>query len=89
MDPFLLIFLLLTLIGIITVSVYYFKEKSHEYHTIKRGFCPKCRQKSILLTDKRGGGCSGTTLLTYRCELCDYHNSFSITENGCNGGKCG
>ena len=88
MDPFLLFFLLIVLIGIVTVSIYYFKEKSQEYHTIMRGFCPKCRQKNIVLTDKRGGGCGGTSTVSYECDLCGYRNTFHIDTHGCGKSGC-
>ncbi len=85
MDIYLLAFLLIVLIGSVTVYIYYLKEKHSQLNTIERGFCPKCRHDSILLTDKRAGGSCSTKLVTYECETCGYTNSFSVDES-CNGG---
>jgi len=90
MDIYLLLFLFIILIGSVTVYIYYLKEKKDQLDTIRRGFCPRCRQKSILLVDQRSGGCSGSKLLTFECSECNYHNSFSVDEGGsCGSGRCG
>lgn len=88
MDIYFLTFLLIVLVGSITVYVYYLKEKKEHLHSINRGFCPKCRQNSIILTDERSGGCSGPKLQTFECENCGYTNSFSVNGNGGCGGNC-
>jgi len=85
MDIYLLAFLLIVLIGSVTVYVYYLKEKKEALSHIERGFCPKCHQGSIELIDRRSGGCSGPTLLTYECSECGYTDSFATQE----GGSCG
>ncbi len=89
MDPYLIAFLLIVLIGSVTVYIYYLKEKREELASIERGFCPKCHQDTIELTDKRGGGCSGATLLTFTCTACGYTNSFATQGGGsCGSGGC-
>lgn len=89
MDPYLLAFLLIVLIGSVTVYIYYLKEKRAELASIQRGFCPKCHQESIILTDKRSGGCGGPSLLTFTCSECGYHNSFATHDGGsCGSGGC-
>lgn len=85
MDFYLVAFLLLILIGSIIVYIYYLKEKKEELDSIRRGFCPKCHQDTIELTDKRSGGCSAPSMLTFTCMHCDYTNSFSVN----NGDSCG
>jgi len=77
-----LLFLIIVLVGSVTVYIYYLKEKKEQLDAIKRGFCPRCRKKSIELTDQRSGGCSGPKILSFECGECGYHNSFSI-ENDC------
>ncbi|WP_456429606.1 hypothetical protein [Nitratifractor sp.] len=63
--------------------VYYLRDKNEQLKIIEKGECPRCRSKSIVLSDQRGGGC-GPKLLTYRCLECGYQNSFSVE-----GGSCG
>jgi len=82
MDPYLLAFLLIVLIGSVTVYIYYLREKKAELAGIRQGFCPKCHQNSIELTDKRNGGCGGPALLTFSCNVCGYTNSFATHESG-------
>lgn len=77
--------MLIILIGAVLAYIYYLKEKKEQLDAIRRGFCPKCHQKSILLTDQRSGGCSGPALLSFECTECGYANSFSVQ----NGGSCG
>ena len=84
-DFYLLAFMIITLIGSVTVYIYYLKEKKEHLDSIKRGFCPKCRQNSIELTDQRSGGCSGPQILSFECLECGYANTFAVE----NGGSCG
>ncbi|MFK5975689.1 MAG: hypothetical protein QM493_04180 [Sulfurovum sp.] len=76
------------LFGSIFVYIYYLKEKSEELDSIRRGFCPKCSQKSIELTDQRSSGCSGPKILSFECVDCGYSNSFAIDSSGCSGNSC-
>ncbi len=73
--------MLIILIGSVFTYIYYLKEKKEQLAAIERGFCPKCQQKSIELTDQRSGGCSGPKLLTFECLECGYTNSFSVQNN--------
>ncbi len=73
------------LIGSVTVYTYYLKEKKVELDSIKRGFCPKCHQKSIELIDQRSSGCSGPKILSFECLECGYTNSFAIENDRCCG----
>ena len=81
MDMYLIFFLLIVGIGSVAVYGYYLKEKSDHLRAIERGICPKCQQKTIEITDRRGGGC-GPKLVSFECTACGYTNSFSI-ESGC------
>ncbi len=79
----------IVLIGSVSVYTYYLKEKKVELDSIKRGFCPKCHQKSIELTDQRSGGCSGPKILSFECIECGYTNSFAVENDGsCGSGSC-
>jgi RNase P subunit RPR2 len=82
--------MLIILFGSVSVYIYYLKEKNSELESIKRGFCPKCHQNSIELTDQRAGGCSGPKLLSFTCIECKYTNSFAVeNDGGCGSGSCG
>ena len=85
MDFYLLAFMLIILVGSVLVYIYYLKEKKEQLDSIRRGFCPQCKQKSIELTDQRSGGCSGPQILSFVCLECGYSNSFAVE----NGGSCG
>jgi len=81
--------MLIILFGAVFVYIYYLKEKKEQLDAIKRGFCPKCHQKSIELTDKRSSGCSGPQMLSFECIECGYHNNFAVQNSGsCFSGKC-
>ena len=90
MDIYLLAFLLIILIGSVLVYIYYLKEKKEHLDSIRRGFCPRCNQDDIELTDQRSGGCSGPQMLTFECLSCGYINSFAVNSSDfCYGsGKC-
>ena len=81
MDIYLVLFLLIVGIGSVAVYAYYLKEKHGHLNAIERGICPKCHQKTIELTDRRGGGC-GPKLMSFECTACGYANSFSV-DSGC------
>jgi len=68
-------------VGIISATIYYLKEKNEHLKSIQSGICPSCKQKSIVISDQRGGGC-GPKLVTFYCTNCGYENSFSIN-GGC------
>jgi RNase P subunit RPR2 len=88
-DPYLLAFLLIVLIGSVTVYIYYLKEKNEHLESINRGFCPKCHKKSMELTDQRSSGCSGPKIVTFECTSCGYTNSFAVESGGsCGSGSC-
>jgi len=81
--------MLIILIGSVSVYTYYLKEKKVELDSIKRGFCPKCHQRSIELTDQRSEGCSGPKMLSFECLECGYTNSFAVENDGsCGSGGC-
>lgn len=81
MDYYLLAFMLIILAGSVLVYVYYLKEKKEQLDSIKRGFCPKCKQKTIELSDQQSGGCSGPKILSFECLECGYTNSFAVQNN--------
>lgn len=84
MDFYLLAFLLIILFGSILVYLYYLKEKKEQLDSIRRGFCPRCKQANIELVDQRSGGCSAPAMMLFECAECGYKNSFSVQDpNSC------
>ncbi|GEM_PF-458933 len=90
MDFYLLAFMLIILVGSVMVYIYYLKEKKEQLDSIRRGFCPRCKQDDIELTDQRSSGCSGPKMLTFECLSCGYINSFAVdsSDSCCSGGSC-
>ncbi len=89
MDFYLLAFMLILLVGSVLVYVYYLKEKKEQLDSIRRGFCPQCKQADIELTDQRSGGCSGPKMLTFECLSCGYVNSFAVANSDSSCGRGG
>lgn len=85
---YLLAFMLIILVGSVWVYIYYLKEKKEQLASIERGFCPRCKQDSIELTDQRSSGCSGPKLLSFECLECGYTNSFAVNTSSCSTGGC-
>jgi len=77
-DYYLLAFMLIVFAGSVLVYSYYLKEKKEQLDSIKRGFCPKCKQDTIELLDQHTDGFCGPKILSFACTNCDYTNSFSI-----------
>ena len=90
MDFYLLAFMLIILVGSVMVYIYYLKEKKEQLDSIRRGFCPSCKQDDIALTDPRSAGCSAPKMLTFECLSCGYINSFTVdgSDSCCSGGGC-
>ena len=90
MDFYVLAFLLIVLSGSVLVYIYYLKEKKEQLDSIRRGFCPKCKQDDIALMDQRSGGCSDPQMLTFECLSCGYVNSFAVdsSDSCCGSGDC-
>lgn len=90
MDFYLLAFLFIVLVGSVLVYIYYLKEKKEQLDSIRRGFCPVCKQDNIELTDQRSGGCSGPKIMSFECLSCGYANSFAVqASDSCgSGGSC-
>jgi len=89
MDYYLLAFMLIILLGSVLVYVYYLKDKKEQLDSIKRGFCPKCQQANIELTDQRSSGCSGPQMMVFECLDCGYVNSFAVQNpSSCGSSGC-
>jgi len=83
-----LIFFAVILGGLVYSYIFYLNQKGERLNYINKGICPKCKTKSIELLDQKGGGCSGTSFVEFKCTNCGYHDSFNISSGGCSGGSC-
>ncbi len=83
-----LLFIAVIVGGLIWAYIHYLNEKGERLKLINQGICPKCKQKSIVLLDQKGGGCSGTAFVEFECQMCKYHDSFNIKGGSCGSGGC-
>ena len=83
-----IIFTLVIVGGLLWAYVTYLGEKGDDLKQIDRGICPKCKQPTIELKNRKGGGCSGTREDEYICTNCGYRDSFHLESGGCGGGSC-
>ncbi len=74
--------------GLIWAYIHHLGEKGERLNLINRGICPKCKQHTIEVADQKGGGCSGTAFVEFKCTNCDYTDSFNLGSGGCSGGSC-
>ena len=79
--------LVVAVLGALTYYLY-IKEKGEKLSKIERGVCPECESPTITLKRSKGGGCSGTSSMIYRCDQCGYEEEFNV-EKGCGSGGCG
>ena len=79
-DPYLLAFLIIVLVGCVVGYAYYLREKNGDLREIEQGKCPACHKEGIEEVDRRGGGCS-PRVVTFKCPHCKYENSFTIPGN--------
>ena len=82
------VIVVLTLLGVLAYYLF-LKEKGEKLSKIERGICPECEESSIEIRRSKGGGCSGTTSVIYRCDRCGYEEEFNVGAGGCGSGKCG
>ena len=85
------LFVVIVILTVLGVLAYYLflKEKGEKLSKIERGICPECDQDSIEVRRAKGGGCSGTTNVIYRCAHCGYEEEFNIGAGECGSGRCG
>jgi len=83
-----LLFITAIVAGLVWAYLRYLNEKGERLHLINQGICPTCKEKSIEVVDQKGGGCSGTAFVEFKCQRCDYHDSFNIGGGSCGSGGC-
>ena len=88
MNFYLLAFFLIVIIGLIVSYIYFMREKRDKLLAVTNGICPKCHKPTVEIVDLRGGGCSGTKMVTYECRECKYTDTFNIGGGSCGGRSC-
>lgn len=84
-----LLFIILIAGGLVWAYFYYLNEKGEKLKLIQQGICPECKQHTMEVADQKGGGCSGTAFVEFRCTNCDYTDSFNLSGGGsCGSGSC-
>ncbi len=61
----------------------YIRHKGEKLTKLQSGICPECGEQAVHPKSQRGGGCSGTTNITYRCDACGYEEDFNVAGGGC------
>ena len=85
---FVLLFTIFIVLALIWAYFKYLAEKGDKLKLLNQGICPQCNQKSIEIVNQKGGGCSGTSFVEFKCFKCDYHDSFNIGGGSCGSGGC-
>ncbi|MRI83652.1 MAG: hypothetical protein C6I00_04455 [Nitratiruptor sp.] len=82
-------FVVLVVVTILGVLAYYLflRQKREKLAKIEQGICPECEGASIEIGRIKGGGCSGTTNVIYRCSQCGYEEEFNVG-GSCGSGRC-
>ena len=83
-----IIFTLVVVGGLLWAYAAYISDKGDKLKLIQHGICPKCKQKSIELKNRKAGGCSGTREDEYICTNCGYYESFNVDGGSCGSGGC-
>ncbi|HIP46759.1 MAG TPA: hypothetical protein EYG95_04295 [Campylobacterales bacterium] len=85
-----LVMFFITLIagGLVWAYFRYLNEKGERLHLINQGICPSCKNETIEMVDQKGGGCSGTAFVEFKCRSCDYSDSFNLGSGACGSGGC-
>ncbi len=83
-----LLFIIVIAGGLIWAYIYYLGEKGEKLKLIQQGICPDCKQHTIEIINQKGGGCSGTAFVEFKCTNCNYTDSFNLGGGSCGGGSC-
>ncbi len=87
-ELFVLAFITLMVAGLVWAYFHYLGEKKERLKLIEQGICPACKKESMVMVDQKGGGCSGTAFVEFKCQECDYHDSFNLGGGSCSSGGC-
>lgn len=83
-----LLFIIIIAGGLIWAYLNYLGVKGERLKLINQGICPECKQRTVEVVDQKGGGCSGTSFVEFKCTNCDFTDSYNLGSGGCGGGSC-
>lgn len=83
-----LLFVIVIVGGLIWAYIHYLGEKGEKLKLINQGICPECKQHTIEIVNQKGGGCSGTAFVKFKCTNCDFSDSFNLGSGSCGNGSC-
>ena len=83
-----LLFITLIVAGLLWAYFRFLNDKGDRLNLINQGICPSCKNETIEVVNQKGGGCSGTAFVEFKCRNCDYHDSFNIAGGSCGSGGC-
>ncbi|MCH9813901.1 MAG: hypothetical protein K0U47_08170 [Epsilonproteobacteria bacterium] len=83
-----LLFIILIAGGLIWAYFNYLNVKGEKLKLINQGICPECKQQTMEVVDQKGGGCSGTAFVEFKCRHCHYTDSYNLGGGSCGGGSC-
>jgi len=85
-------FLIIASVGLLIWWYYHslIKNSKNLNIILQKGICPNCKKRILdEEIDNKGGGCSGTNNLSFKCSFCGYTNSFNIQgQSSCSSDKC-
>jgi transposase-like protein len=61
----------------------YLEQKGEKLKLINQGICPECKNETMEVINQKGGGCSGTSFVEFRCSSCKYEDSFNLGGGSC------
>ena len=83
-----LLFIIVLAGGLVWAYLKYLNEKGERLKLINQGICPECNQKTMEVVDQKGGGCSGTSFVEFKCTNCDFTDSYNLGSGSCGSGGC-
>ena len=83
-----LLFIIIIAGGLIWAYLNYLGVKAERLKLINQGICPECKQTTMEVADQKGGGCSGTAFVEFKCSNCGFTDSYNLGSGGCGGGSC-
>ncbi len=82
-----LLFIIILVAGLVWAYINYLNVKGEKLKLINQGICPECKQQTMEVIDQKGGGCSGTSFVEFKCRSCDYTDSYNLGSGSCNSNR--
>jgi phage FluMu protein Com len=69
--------------GLVWAYFNYLGAKGEKLKLINQGICPECKEQTMEVINQKGGGCSGTSFVEFKCSNCKYEDSFNLGGGSC------